>query len=1265
MSVSMLKICSWNVNGIHTPVKRKSILTLLKKENVDIALLQETHLDDKEHLKLQQLGFSHVFFSSFTSRSRGVAILLKKSLPFRLINCIKDKNGRYVIVKGLLQDEEIAIMNVYFPPGHQCDFLTNAFVKLLEFKVTRSIVGGDFNCQLNPLMDKLPSGLTPSFQAKFINSLCEDLDFVDVWRAQHPADKEFTFYSKQHCCHTRIDFFFVPKGLLQFIDYSAIGKIIISDHAPVFLHLKLQSPFNQTRYWRFNPFILKDSKFCSYFMSEFQSFFAINSPSTEDKSLLWETIKAFSRGLVISYTSSKRRRQIEQKNILDTKLKRAESDYVQNPKSAKLKEITALRSALESLHISSAERKVRFAKQRLYEHGDKPGKYLAYLTKKKADSQMISSIKDDQGHSSSDVTIINNTFVNFFKTLYKAESPCNSLSLMDVFFSKIELPSILEDQKLALNGPILKEEVLSAIGSLHTGKAPGPDGLSSEFYSEFQDVLVDPLLEMFNYSLENGILPPSLREANISLILKKGKQPEDCASYRPISLLNCDFKILSKILAKRLEDLLPQLIKEDQTGFIKGRNSGNSIRRLLNIIQFSHEQKMDSLVVSMDAEKAFDRVEWPYLFYTLSKFGLGEKFVSWVKLLYTGPLAAVITNGLRSSSFGISRGTRQGCPLSPLLFALVIEPLAEAIRSNPGIHGLAIASRQHKINLFADDVLVFLSKPDISIINLISVIKDFSVFSGYKINFSKSEAMPLGNLQTVPSGSLSFPFKWSTMGFVYLGIHITPKFDQMFKSNFTPLFNRIKLDLERWNTLPISWLGRIALLKMNVLPRLLYPIQMIPVLFLQKTLKDIDRWFSSFIWANKRPRLRINILRLPEDMGGLGLPDIRRYQLAAHLRYITTWISEDPTSLWLDIESFQSQVPLQNLLFIKKMKTVRVACTNPITVNSVKAWQSFRRFEGKSCLTSLYTPICNNLDFPPGISDSRFRQWALKGLSKLKDLFDNNILMSFSQISQKYNLDGLDFFRYLQIRNYIQKDTTLLSNVCSSEIEKQLFEMHSIKSIRLFYDVLSEYLDTSTHFLKIIWEKEFNIQVTEEDWCTVWENAKSLSICNKVRAIQLKILHRAHISPSQRSRFRADCSPFCPKCKTEIGSLTHCLWFCNKIQRFWWGVSEELNKILGVTLVPDPRTYLLGVSPPVGLDKCKIRLFNILIFSAKKCILLKWISDKAPSIRMWHQTILEYLSLDYLTCIVHDKTGKFHKIWEPFMTYVEFDIASILTRGFI
>lgn len=127
----MLRVCTWNIKGGHSPIKRKKVLLALKKEGVDIALLQETHLNDAEHLKLQQCGFEHVFFSSFTSKSQGVAILLKRSVPFKVIECVKDTHGRYVFVKASIYGEEFAILNVYLPPCHPTTFLAET-VKIVR-----------------------------------------------------------------------------------------------------------------------------------------------------------------------------------------------------------------------------------------------------------------------------------------------------------------------------------------------------------------------------------------------------------------------------------------------------------------------------------------------------------------------------------------------------------------------------------------------------------------------------------------------------------------------------------------------------------------------------------------------------------------------------------------------------------------------------------------------------------------------------------------------------------------------------------------------------------------------------------------------------------------------------------------------------------------------------------------------------------------------------------------------------------------------------
>ena len=232
----------------------------------------------------------------------------------------------------------------------------------------------------------------------------------------------------------------------------------------------------------------------------------------------------------------------------------------------------------------------------------------------------------------------------------------------------------------------------------------------------------------------------------------------------------------------KTEGLLPFIVKEDQTGFIKGRNSYNNIRRLLNIIQLSEQQLMDGLVISLDAEKAFDH-EWSYLFFTLAQFGLGDGFVKWVKCpIYP---ANGCSHNQWSTVHKCYGSTQTGLPFIPLLFTVLIEPLAEAIRKDPLMAWLDVGKKSHKIALYADDMLLFMFNPSVAVSRFIQIIARFAAFSGYKVNLFKSEAMPLGNLQQLPDNPNPFPFKWSPAGFIYWVYILHLNFIRSFKQSLS------------------------------------------------------------------------------------------------------------------------------------------------------------------------------------------------------------------------------------------------------------------------------------------------------------------------------------------------------------------------------------------------------------------------------------------------------------------------------------------------
>lgn len=205
--------------------------------------------------------------------------------------------------------------------------------------------------------------------------------------------------------------------------------------------------------------------------------------------------------------------------------------------------------------------------------------------------------------------------------------------------------------------------------------------------------------KVFEEALVSKSRPPTMAQATISVLLRKDKDPLKCESYRPISLLRCDYKILAKVLAARVEPVMSKIIHPDQTGFISGRQLSSNLRRLFNVIYSPKVNTNPEVLISLDAHKAFDRIEYAYLLTTLRRFGFGPVFCSWIKILYTSPQAFIRTNSIISKCFPLFRGTRQGCPLSPLLFDVAIEPLAIMLRNAAGLAGIHREGLDHKLML--------------------------------------------------------------------------------------------------------------------------------------------------------------------------------------------------------------------------------------------------------------------------------------------------------------------------------------------------------------------------------------------------------------------------------------------------------------------------------------------------------------------------------------------------------------------------------------
>lgn len=285
---------------------------------------------------------------------------------------------------------------------------------------------------------------------------------------------------------------------------------------------------------------------------------------------------------------------------------------------------------------------------------------------------------------------------------------------------------------------ISEEEIEAAVWSLHPNKAPGPDGFTITFYRQHWQTIKKDLSRMVRNVFKNKKMGGNTKSSYLELI-PKDANPSTFNRFRPISLCNSSYKIVTKIIVNRIKKVLPEIISENQGGFVPNRLIIDNVMVVQEAIHSSMKRKEKGIIIKLDMANAFDRVSLPYLRAILNKFSFSKEIIEVIKACITDPWITPLINGIPIEFFQSSRGLRQGCPLFPFLYIIMTDTLSRTLdtkRQERTLTGLQISKGIKSINhsLFADDTLLLGGSSCIIAKRLKKIIDNFLEVSGSLLN---------------------------------------------------------------------------------------------------------------------------------------------------------------------------------------------------------------------------------------------------------------------------------------------------------------------------------------------------------------------------------------------------------------------------------------------------------------------------------------------------------------------------------------------------
>jgi len=1125
-----MNIATWNVRGFGNDQKKSMVKRLIRSEQLHLIGLTETKVQEISTWDLKRCwGNCNADWEQVTARQNSGGILIMwNQQHFIKLNSFAMQ--RWLCVVGeIIESKTKCAFCVVYAPNSQHERLV-VWDQLRRIKAQFQlpwIIMGDFNEVLHIHERRGATELTQGIRD--FQSMVFDLQLIDM-----DIGQSFTWIRRNAA--SRIDHILVDQAWMAYFPLSKAyckGRSY-SDHFPLLLSTAQgkwgPSPFRTLDCW------LEEPSFMSTFKREWVHLSGL--PLEKKLKMIKKPLKEWNRNTFghIEQNINKFQREMD-------KIER--EAQVRELQEEEWSRLDALRTQLWMWTARNERYWRQMSRCKWIKEGDRNTKYFHLAATMRRRRNQIDKLNID-GEEISDVKVIKAKINDYFRQLYK-KSRHTSFDI-----TQISLQKLSQEEQLSLDEPVSKEEVLEAMSNCDPAKAPGYDGFNLKCIKRLWPILGEEICAYILQFFATGRLHPSINITWVTLIPKK-KGSLEVTDLRPISLVGCIYKVIAKVLSRRLKLVLPKLISENQTAFVHGRQILDGVLVASEVVNWMKKKKKPGILMKMDFHKAYDTVDWEAMDLVMEAMGFGLKWRSWISQCLSTASISLIINGSPSKPFKMERGIRQGDPLSPFLFVLLAEVLNKMMHRavNTGLlRGISVGNGNLQIShlQFADDTLVFCEAEEHYVRVTKGIFLTYQAFAGLCVNYRKSIMVVLGKEETwIDSIEEIMGCSRAQLPIQYLGIPLGANMRKA--SSWQIIIEKVQARLQAWKSSCLSRAGRLVLIKsvLNSLPLYYLSLFKVP----KKVANEIVRLQRKFLWCGSKegrymPLVKWEMVMKQKNKGGLGVGDLVSKNAALLFKWWWRFASEEG-ALWKAV-----------VQAVHNEKGSWIPAAKQSTIPG--PWQTLKKLLNDQ--GSLSLQFLQQLRVEVGNGEkTRFWEdpWMQEGL--IKQVFPDLYKLSRQKqtvIARMGWFEGQEWRWVLAWKRELSHEEIQQVDALQSCLQK--YKVYQNKEDRLWWGTEKCYTvkalqkqisrrDSCDSIICKVWMKLAPPKVEFFLWLAL------LGKLNTREALWRKgLLHEDQLN--------------CPFCSAQIETADHILMDCSISWEIWTLIAADLHQI-----IPKPRTF--------------------------------------------------------------------------------------------